>query len=76
MLFLINISLIQHLLENLFTALCILIGIADRIITGRILRDRSNDRAFRQIQFGYVFIKIPRGCRLNTERILTQVDRI
>ena len=43
-----DVSLIQHVIQNTFPPLRIIIRVLDRIVTGRILCDRSNHSTFRK----------------------------
>ena len=71
-----DISLIQHISQDGFPALCIVIGIGHGIISGRILRDRGDDCTFRQCQIRRVFIEIALCRSLHAETSLPQIDRI
>ena len=75
-LFLVDISLIEHVLQDNFSSLRVLFRIDDRVKLRRVLRNTGDDRAFRHGQLIAVFVKISLGRRLDSERAVTEVDRI
>ena len=68
--------ILEHVVEHQLAAAGILIGIRDRIIAGRILGSRRENRALGQIQVGDRLAEIALAGRLDTERTLTQVDGV
>ena len=73
---LIDISLIQHISQNFFTALSILVRIGYRIIESRILSNRRNDCAFGECQIRCRFVKVALGSCLDSQTALSEVDCI
>ena len=43
-----NVAVVEHIMQNLQTALGVLLGIADRVIAGRVLRDTGDHGALGQ----------------------------
>ena len=71
-----NVTLIEHILQHLRPPLGIFIGIADRVVPGRILRNARDHRRLRECQVRYGFVEIPLACRLHSERVLPEIDGI
>ena len=64
------------MVKNLFTSLCIFLGILDRVVFGRSLGDTCQSCALGKIQIPHIFIKILTGSSLYTVCTCTKVDGI
>ena len=71
-----DIPLIQHIAQNLGTALSIVVRMNDRIKCRRILRNGSQYRTFGECQLGNTFVEIFIGSCLDAVGTCTKVDRI
>ena len=74
--FLCNISLIDHMIQDFFTSLCICFRMLNRIVLRRVLCDTRQCRAFWQIKIPYILIKVFAGGCLHTICSGSEVDRI
>ena len=71
-----DISLLQHMIQDFLTSLCIFLGVLNRIVLGRSLGDTCKGSTFRKVQVPDVLIEILSGSSLNTVCTSSQVDGI
>ena len=73
---LIDVALFKHIVKHGFAPLCIFLRILDRVIPGRILGDRGDDRTLGKGQIRHILIKVAHGSCLHAKAPLSKVDRI
>ena len=67
---------LEHLVQDLFTAGSVFLRIDNGVVTGRILGDAGNDGVLGQVQVTDGFVEIPERCRLHAERVVAEVDGV
>ena len=75
-LLLIDISLIEHILQNDVASLSVLLGVDDRIKLRGVLRNTGYNGAFRDRQLIAGFVKISLRSCFYAERAMSEVDRV
>ncbi|CDD40788.1 unknown [Clostridium sp. CAG:299] len=71
-----DVILIVHLLENGGPPFGVVLGSCNGIQAGRVFRDGSDDRAFRQSQLRHILIEIAQSRRLDAQSVVSKVNRI
>ncbi len=73
---LVDIALIQHVAQHFAAPLGVLLRVRYRIQCGRALGDACDSGTFRKGQLRYIFIKISFCRGLDSERVLSEVNRV